>query len=103
MHAVAACSECAEPLAARYEAAQGTRLGSERFMRYADGPTVEVEVLIDAPIERVWALVADIELPARFSTEFLGATWLDDDPMSGPGSSAATTTTRWASGRRPRS
>ena len=49
-------------------------------MRYADGPTVEVEVLVHAPVERVWALVSDIELPARFSTEFLGAGWLDDGP-----------------------
>lgn len=52
-------------------------------MRYADGPTVEVDVLIDAPIERVWRLVTDIELPARFSGEFLGASWLDDGPAVG--------------------
>jgi uncharacterized protein YndB with AHSA1/START domain len=49
-------------------------------MRYADGPTVEVETLVDAPIERVWELVIDIGLPARFSSEFVGATWLDDGP-----------------------
>ena len=47
-------------------------------MKYADGPTTEVHVLIDAPVERVWELVTDIDLPARFSTELLGATWLDD-------------------------
>lgn len=52
-------------------------------MRYADGPTVEVDVLVAAPIERVWALVSDIELPARFSTEFLGARWIDDEPQVG--------------------
>jgi hypothetical protein len=52
-------------------------------MRYADGPTVEVDVLIDAPAERVWQLVSDIELPARFSSEFLGASWLDDGPAVG--------------------
>lgn len=50
-------------------------------MRYADGPTVEVEVHIDAATARVWELVSDIELPARFSSEFQGATW--DDPTSG--------------------
>lgn len=50
-------------------------------MRYADGPTVEVEVLVHAPVERVWDLVTDIELPARFSAEFLGATWLDEGPQ----------------------
>jgi uncharacterized protein YndB with AHSA1/START domain len=49
-------------------------------MKYADGPTVEVEVLVRAPVERVWELVTDIGLPARFSAEFLGATWLDDGP-----------------------
>lgn len=49
-------------------------------MKYADGPTVEVEVLVHAPVERVWALVTDIELPARFSAEFLGAGWLDEGP-----------------------
>ena len=52
-------------------------------MRYADCPTVDAEVLIDAPIERVWQLVTDIELPARFSNEFAGATWLDDGPRVG--------------------
>ena len=30
------------------------------MVKYADGPTVEVDVLIDAPIERVWQLVTDI-------------------------------------------
>ena len=45
-------------------------------MRYADGPTVEVEVDVGATADRVWSLVVDIDLPARFSTEFEGATWL---------------------------
>jgi uncharacterized protein YndB with AHSA1/START domain len=48
-------------------------------VKYADGPTTRVEVVIDAPVERVWALVTDIDLPARFSAEFLGARWLDDE------------------------
>jgi hypothetical protein len=52
-------------------------------MKYADGPSTEVDILIDAPIERVWELVADINLPAQFSTEFLGAQWLDDAPCVG--------------------
>jgi len=47
-------------------------------MKYDDGPSTEVDVLIDAPIERVWQLVTDINVPAHFSTEFLGARWLDD-------------------------
>ena len=49
-------------------------------MRYADGPTVEVETFVAAPIDRVWELATDIGLPARFSPEFIGATWLDDGP-----------------------
>ena len=38
-------------------------------MRFEDGPTVEVETRIDAPPERVWDLVTDIAVPARFSSE----------------------------------
>jgi len=49
-------------------------------LRYAAGPTAEAEVHIDAPPAAVWALVSDIELPARFSSEFLGAHWLDGAP-----------------------
>ena len=52
-------------------------------MRYADGPTAEVEVEVDAPVERVWALVSDIALPARFSSELQSARWLDDGPALG--------------------
>jgi uncharacterized protein YndB with AHSA1/START domain len=53
-------------------------------MRYSDGPTAEVSVRIEAPAERVWALVTDIDLPARFSSEFQGAEWIDGDgPAAG--------------------
>lgn len=52
-------------------------------MKYGDGPSTEVDILIDAPIERVWQLVSDINVPAEFSTEFLGAEWLDDAPCLG--------------------
>lgn len=52
-------------------------------MRYADGPSVEVEIVVDAPTEAVWALVTDINLPARFSEEFRGATWLGEGPALG--------------------
>lgn len=50
-------------------------------MRYADGPTVEVDVFVDAPAAKLWELVTDIDLPSRFSTEFQGAEWLEG---SGP-------------------
>ncbi|MCP5035689.1 MAG: hypothetical protein GY939_28150 [Actinomycetia bacterium] len=44
----------------------------------ADGPGTVVEVDIKAPIGEIWKLVTDIDLPARFSTEFLGAEWTGD-------------------------
>jgi uncharacterized protein YndB with AHSA1/START domain len=52
-------------------------------VKYADGPSVEVDIVITAPVERVWDLVSDIELPARFSSEFLGARWIDGEPRVG--------------------
>jgi len=48
--------------------------------RFADGPTVEVAIDIDAPIDVVWDLVTDIDLSAWFQDEFRGAEWLDDGP-----------------------
>ena len=51
-------------------------------MRYGDGPTVEVSVHVDASAERVWELVTDIDLPARFSSEFQGATWIDEGGLA---------------------
>ena len=52
-------------------------------MRYDEGPTAHAEVLIDAPLDRVWELVTDINLPAQFSNEFRGATWIDEGPAMG--------------------
>jgi hypothetical protein len=46
--------------------------------RYADCPTVEVETVVDAPPSAVWPFVTDINLPAQFSSEFQGATWIDE-------------------------
>ncbi len=43
---------------------------------------VEVEALVNAPVDRVWALVTDVDLPSRFSREFQGGEWLDEP---GPG------------------
>ncbi|MCX5521737.1 SRPBCC family protein [Streptomyces bobili] len=50
--------------------------------RYADKPTVEVHTWIAAPPERVWALVADIELMPSLSAELQAVEWLDGG--SGP-------------------
>ncbi|ALG09224.1 SRPBCC family protein [Kibdelosporangium phytohabitans] len=47
--------------------------------RYADGPSVAAEVVVDAAVADVWPLVCDIALPARFSTELRAVRWLDDD------------------------
>ncbi|MGI5129992.1 SRPBCC family protein [Pseudonocardia sp. CA-107938] len=45
--------------------------------RYADKPTVEVRTWIDAPPERVWALVSDVELMPSMSAELCEVEWLD--------------------------
>lgn len=46
-------------------------------LRYRDCPTTEAALTIAASPDVVWALVTDIQLPARFSSEFRGAEWLD--------------------------
>ncbi|GAC1599051.1 MAG: SRPBCC family protein [Acidimicrobiales bacterium] len=51
--------------------------------RYVDGPSVEVEILVDSTAAQVWALVTDLNLPARFSPEFMGAEWIDEGPALG--------------------
>jgi hypothetical protein len=54
-------------------------------LRYSDCPSAEAEVLIAAPTTVVWALVCDIQVPARFSSEFNGGEWLDGASSPGPG------------------
>ncbi len=46
--------------------------------RYADKPEIDVTVDVAAPVDRLWDLITDINLPARFSAEFRGAEWIDD-------------------------
>ena len=46
-------------------------------MHYEDGPTVEVEVLVDAAPAEVWKVVCDISVPSRFSDELMEVAWLD--------------------------
>ncbi len=48
----------------------------------AFGPGVSVEIDVDVPVGALWKLVTDVDLPARFSTEFQGGEWLDEP---GPG------------------
>lgn len=57
--------------------------GPDDPLRFADGPGTWVETDIAAPPETVWGLVSDIDLPGRFSAEFLGATWQADGPGLG--------------------
>jgi uncharacterized membrane protein len=45
--------------------------------RYADKPTVQVQVWIDAAPRRVWALVSDVELMPTMSRELQSVEWLD--------------------------
>ncbi|MEO6125468.1 MAG: SRPBCC family protein [Ilumatobacteraceae bacterium] len=54
-------------------------------MKYAECPTIEVSTDVAAPTSSVWALICDIELSSRFSTEVSGAEWLDgvDGPAIG--------------------
>jgi len=49
---------------------------------YADSPVVAVQILIDAPPERVWDLVSDIALMAELSPELQEVAWLDG--VTGP-------------------
>lgn len=52
----------------------------------ADGPGVAVEAEIKALPEQVWSLVTDLDIPARFSSEFQGGVWRDDVTAPGVGS-----------------
>jgi hypothetical protein len=54
-------------------------------LRYSDCPTTQADLVIAAPVPVVWALVCDIQLPARFSTEFDGGEWLDGAGRPVPG------------------
>jgi nitroreductase len=55
------------------ERGPGTQLSFE------DGPGAVAEIDIGAAPPVVWALVTDLNLPARFSTEFVGAQWASDE------------------------
>lgn len=45
--------------------------------RYCDTPTVRALTWIDAPPERVWPLVSDVELMPGMSSELQSVEWLD--------------------------
>jgi hypothetical protein len=52
-------------------------------MKYADGPSVEVEARVDAPPAVVWSLVSDIATPCRFSEELQDTRWIDATHFAG--------------------
>ena len=56
-----------------------TERGPSDELRFEDGPGAIAEVDIAASPATVWSLVSDINLPARFSNEFVGADWASDD------------------------
>ncbi len=52
-------------------------------MRYAEGPTTETELHVEAPPAAVWPLICDIDLPGRFSSEFVRGEWEEGGPALG--------------------
>jgi uncharacterized membrane protein len=58
-------------------------------VKYADGPTVEVQTVIDAPPSAVWDLVSDVTTPVRFSEELQAVRWIDDERFVGRSSHPA--------------
>src|SRR3954466_12669456 len=56
-----------------------TERGPSDELRFDDGPGAIAEVDIAAPPSTVWSLVADINLPAQFSDEFIGAEWAGEE------------------------
>jgi uncharacterized membrane protein len=50
--------------------------------RYEDTPTVEAQIWIGAPAERVWPLVSDVGLMPGMSEELQSVQWLDG--VTGP-------------------
>jgi hypothetical protein len=65
--------------ATRNDAAGGFNLDIMEWtgQLYADCPTAAAEVYIEAPPERVWALVSDIFLMTELSSELQAVSWLD--------------------------
>jgi Polyketide cyclase / dehydrase and lipid transport len=58
-------------------------------VRYADGPTVEVDTLVEAPPAVVWSLVSDVTTPVRFSDELQEVRWIDEQRFVGRNSHPA--------------
>lgn len=77
----------------------GHTLGGTRTEPRAldNGPGIAVEVDIKAPPKRVWEFVSDINVPARFSSEYQGGTWVSLTGLDGqPGVGSVFTGTNQA-------
>lgn len=46
-------------------------------MRLIDTPTTDLTVEISAAPDEIWPLITDIDLPGRFSDEYVGGEWID--------------------------
>lgn len=56
------------------------RPSADGTARVVDGQGVVVEIDTEARPADVWPIISDIEMPARFSEEFIGAEWTSDGP-----------------------
>ncbi|MEC9058492.1 MAG: nitroreductase family protein [Actinomycetota bacterium] len=61
------------------------RPSADGSARVQDGPGVVVEIDTDARPKAVWEHISDINMPAQFSNEFVGADWVTSGAI-GPGS-----------------
>jgi uncharacterized protein YndB with AHSA1/START domain len=52
-------------------------------MKFADGPSVEVDTYVDAPPELVWTVVVDLTRMGEWSSENKGGEWMDGEPALG--------------------
>ena len=59
------------------------RHGPSNPVVFADGPGTTVATVIRAAPPAVWAAVIDLDMPARFSDEYLGGEWTGDGPALG--------------------
>lgn len=48
--------------------------------RIKDGPGVVAEIDTEARPKKVWEVISDINMPALFSDEFIGAEWVSEGP-----------------------
>lgn len=53
------------------------------MVKYADGPSTQVEIDVAAAPDVVWPYLCDINLPGSFSEEFRRAEWIIDGPALG--------------------